>query len=96
MWHAFASVSSLIAVGLPAEEVRRTGVGTRVGKVQMMFCESAEVRRQTFGLTEENKVAVERAQSMESGVERYSPVAAIPEVGLEVVGQIRHAEEGKD
>src|SRR5271170_4867960 len=96
-WHVFASVSRLIVVDLEVEEARRKEAGTRVGKVQMTFCESAEVRRQTSGLTEENRVAGVRVQLKESMVEQCSLVAAILEVHLGEEGdQIQNAEEGKD
>lgn len=72
-------------------------VDMRAGKVQMMSCESAEVRRQTFGLTEENRVAGGSWRLKGSVVGQYSPVAATPEVVLEeAVDQIPNAEEGKD
>jgi len=71
-------------------------VRMRVEEVQMTFCESARVRRQTSGLTEENKVAGERVQLKESMVERCNPVVAILVVHLVEVDRIHHAEVGKD
>ena len=72
-------------------------VDMRAGKVQMMSCESAEVRRQTFGLTEVNRVAGGSWRLRVSVVGQCSPVAAIPEVVLEeAVDQIPNAAEGKD
>jgi hypothetical protein len=84
-------------VDLGVGEARRMEVRTRVGEVQMTFCDSVEVRRMTSGLTEENRVVGERAQLKESMVERCNPVVAILEVHLVVeVDRIQDVEEGKD